>query len=201
MAALSGAAIRRSSSQDRQGQFVSTLPGILAGLAALVTAAGTVVGVLWGTGALQGGGSVAQRHGVVITLPSRPPEGLAINGQLSVAKRGIPELRVAGNVRRLWATFTLAILPRSGKVTVLWFAPSRKLVGRVDTPASKSVVTALESTPQEPLETGTWHAQLVSAGLVIKDARLTIGSQARTDHAATAPPPLPIHYPRRQVIP
>jgi hypothetical protein len=160
---------------SRNDRF-TTLPGILTALAGLLTAVGTVIGVLYGTHAV-GGSDTAQppRHGVTVTYPSRPAEGIATRATIATRKNGPAALSVPSPVTQLWATFALPVLPVSRRVTINWRRPDG-VVARIDKPATPTVRSYVSS--RRPLPTGTWHATLSANGLVIKDVAITINADA-----------------------
>lgn len=173
-----GEAVAPQRSVRGRDQFITTLPGILAGLAALLTAVGTVIGVLWGTGAINGkkasGQTSASTRSVVVTLPYRPREGLVSEGHISASRTGPATLTLSGRPRTLWASFTLALLPTSDTVWVVWRDPKGKIAARIEKRAARKVVSFISAAPGSRLHTGVWHAQLLAGNLVIKDLLVAV---------------------------
>jgi hypothetical protein len=166
-AASQRSTIERRPSGDR---FLSTLPGILTGLAGLLTAVGTIIGVLYGTHAI-GGASAKTQHGLTVTYPYRPAEGVATRAVIATRKNGPAVLTVPEPVKQLWVTFTLAVQPASRLVTVSWYRPNGS-IDRLQKPAGGSVTSFVSSA--RPLAPGRWHAVLSANGLVIKDVAIRI---------------------------
>jgi hypothetical protein len=167
--------------QDRREHFITTLPGILAGAAALLTAAGTVAGVLWGTGAVGNKGATNTRaSGIVVTLPYRPREGLATDGHIATSQNGPATLSAIGQVRTLWATFRLALLPSSGHVAVQWLSPSGRVLVAVNKEPTPKVVSYLSATRGTTLESGKWVAELVVGGTILRSSSINVASSFGT---------------------
>ena len=163
--------------RDRREGFITTLPGILTGVAALLTAAGTVVGVLWGTGAVGSKAAASARpDAIVVTLPYRPRDGLATDGHIATSQKGPPTLSAVGDVRTLWATFRLAVLPLSGEVGVKWLSPDGKVLVAVNKEPAPKVVSYLSAEPGKTLEAGKWVAELVVGETILRSSSIKVAN-------------------------
>ena len=163
-------------------EFWSSAPGLLTGLAAVITAAGTLAGVFYATDKGGGGGggvssasAASESLGVVVTYPTRPPEGVVTSARISLAKDGAAVSIVQDRPQRLWVYYTLAVPPNGGQqLSIAWIDPRGRVVGTLGKPTSAVVWGSYG--PGHRIAPGIWRSELTSGGLIIKEVELRVGS-------------------------
>jgi hypothetical protein len=116
-----------------------------------------------------GGGLVAAERS--ITIPA-PPEGVASQAIVSSTKGG-PAALTLRNKSKLFAKFTFAALPRRGRITTTWIAPSGQSKVNIR-PRTRVVGAEVAGRNGSRLPSGTWRCVLKAGKRVIAVAKVRL---------------------------
>jgi hypothetical protein len=156
-----------------QRAYIRTLPAVLTGVAAVVTAVATLAGVLMARDGGNSAGTVAATEVHLADVEIEPAEGVVGDAYVAGARDGPRTLTLHGPVRQLWAFFRFTTLPERGRaVSVRWRTPG----GKLGPPIAKERVGRIVAHVQdrEPLARGVWHALLYVDDVVVKDVRVEV---------------------------
>ena len=109
-----------------------------------------------------------------LRVPS-PAEGVARTAFASSSRLGGPLAGIPGSSRAIFARFSLAALPASGRpLTVTWYQPNGQVAGHpVRKPRSRALTSFVRSA--EPLPPGTWRAVLRAGSVRVAQIAVRVG--------------------------
>jgi hypothetical protein len=109
-----------------------------------------------------------------LRVPS-PAEGVARTAFASSSRLGGPLAGLSASSRAIFARFSLAALPASGRpLTVTWYQPNGQVAGHpVRKPRSRALTSFVRST--EALPPGTWRAVLRAGSVRVAQIAVRVG--------------------------
>ena len=162
--------------RSNERPFLQTMPGILAGIAAIITALGALVAVFVSR---DDGPSLAAETVTTIASPSGG-EGSVVRANISWKAQGPRSLELNGPAREVWAHFRFGVLPAPGRrLTVVWRDPDGKSTSPVEKPRAETIDAVFVS--KRPLVKGRWHVYLRVGDQIVYDLPFRISGSSRSD--------------------